>query len=474
MEEIKMKFRLVEDEELQEDTGLLEDTETPMPEPDYLAEQPPIEEPIEEPRVATPIDTPPPTERYRLVEEEDPLAKEREIAESMRIFGWQPQPETIAKIRHPTGIALKGIAKGILGSPGELIDFAQRLTGVEKPFKILPKTEDIGKMFDHLSGEQFDPQNLGEEIIDRGTEFLGSMLALGGPLKATTAAKTLGRTVLGAFAPAAASVATEKAKLPPWMQVSATLGTSFLTHRLTGRGLRDMERDLYSTAHQRAGTNTIDATSLQREAKALAGKLRSGGVAESDRKALEKTTDILQSIGKGKEIKVQTLMNIKRKINEARGQLFAKDLGKEGVRAARRNIDKTSRLVNNAIKSFDDPAFQTAYTTANDLHAGIQETSKLYGFLRKHIPSTGLGAILLKNAGLLTFKTGVAFPIVGQTGLFFKSLAKHPAYRKAYFNLLKNAAKEEVRGTATAYKNLQKETDKLDPETRYKLLAEDF
>jgi len=410
--------------------------------------------------------------KFRLVDpsELEPT-KEEKVAKSLKFFGYQPSPEAIRKIRQPVGVGLKGLTKGLLGTAGELIAFPQRIAGVKKPITGLPTTEQVGDFFEKLSGEEFKPENLTEEFIDRGAEFLGSILGLGGPLKGTTLAKTMGRTILGAFAPAGASIAAEKAKLPPWAQIASTIGTSFLTHRLTGKGLRDIERGLYRNARELAADNEISATSLRNGIKNQIKNLKKGGIEQSDREALRKLNDTLGAI-KDNKIKISDLMETKVKLNEARGKLFAKDLGKSGVRAARKKLKDVAGLLDKNVEKFDNPKFQTTLKQANQLHSGVAETRKMFNFIKDHPQLSGLSSLALKYLFPSLIKWGGPIAAAGQVGQFMKAMTKFPGYRKAYFDVLKNAAKEEVRGTAGALKKFNKQTEDLERKGEFRLIKE--
>ena len=418
-----------------------------------------------------------PTTKFRIIEEtsqeniEEKPSIFKNLLEKTAPFRFEPSKEALEKVRHPLGVSAKGFAKGVFGTPGDLANFVQQLVGIKKPLTLLPTSEMVGDLFDKLTEEQFNPENLPEEFAERGAEFLGSIIGLGGPLKAPTFAKTIGRNILAAFAPAGVSLFAEKANLPPWAQVASTIGTSYLTHRLTGKGLNDIERGLYKKSRELAGDNVISAKNLKNSAQKLITELEKGGIEASDKPALKKITDALGEI-KDDKIKLQDLLDTKVKLNEVRGQLFEKDLGKAGVRAARKKINDVAKLFDNTIKEFENPEFQQIYKQANQLHGGRAETTKTYNFLKKNILPSGIGAVILKTLVPSAAKGALAAVPVAQVGYFMKALAKYPGYRKAYFEILKNAAKEDARGTISAVKKLEKKTEKLDPEMRYRIIED--
>jgi len=408
--------------------------------------------------------------KFRIVEQLEPSEnaipspKSEQIAESFKFFGHKPSTETIEKIRHPIGVAEKGLAKGLIGGPGELINFAQGLMGIEKPIPLLPTTEHVGKFFDKLSGEQFNPENLTEEIADRGFEFLGGMLGLGGMRSGGTLLKTFGKNILSAFAPAGVSVVSEKAGLPPWAQVASTIGTSFLTHRLTGKSLKEVEGALHSHAKKLAGDSTISAKTLENNFSGLK-KILEKGVSTPTTNAIKSTIKELKGKIKSGNISVEDLTEAKSRIYEKKSEVFAK-LGFKDAKGTEGLWKKLTKDIDNTIKEYEkiNPEFSKVYRQANSLTKGIADTKKMGKWLLDNKFLTGLGGILLKTTLPVIFQEGLIGTGAAQAGLFMRSLARNPGYRKAYFDVLKNASKEDLKGTATALKVFNKKTEQNIPE----------
>jgi len=382
------------------------------------------------------------------------------IAPQFKAYGWQPKPETVQKVLHPTAVGMKGFTKGTFGTPGDIINFLQNTIGIEKPMTILPTSETVGDIFDKLTGEKFEPENLAEDVAERGFEFLGSMFGLGGMAKASTPLKALGKNMLRAFVPGGVSVAGEKLNLPPWMQVASTLGTSFLTHRLTGKGLHKVKNALYDQSKQIAGEETVSASKLDKNLLNLKKTISSGGSAPSDAEALKKIKEIRAGIQDGK-IGVNKLSDYRRKVNEIKGGLFEKDLGKAGVRTARRNMNSVSKELDGAVKLFDNPEFQEIYKDANSLHGGLAETESVAKWLKGNIKNLGITGGILKYLAPSVFSSAKYALPAAQAYKFVKALATKPGYRKAYWDVLKSASKESLKGTAADVKKFNKESEKI-------------
>jgi len=390
----------------------------------------------------------------------DPLAKEREVAKGLKFFGLTPSPETVRKIRQPLGLATRALVSSAAGSAGDLLKFGQNLLGIKDPVTVLPTSEQVGDFFTKISGEDFKPESLGQEYLERSADFLGSILGLGGPLKGATALKTLGRNVFSAIVPAGVSLATEKANLPPWVQIASTAASSFLTHRLTGKGLNDIEKGLYKQANIEAKGATVPAKNLAKEIETNIKKLKVGGEALSDKAAIKSLKD-MKSIIKGNKASVEDLMTFKRKLNEARSQLFTQDLGKAGIKVARKNLNSVAKLADNAIEQFNNPEFQKTFKQASQLHAGIAQMNKTADWLKGKSLLYGPAGFFLKS--MIPNILGKSVATVGtyQLGKMMKTIATNPGYRKAYFDILKNAAKEDLRTTAASVKRFNKKTEEL-------------
>ena len=424
-----------------------------------------IEEPIKEINQEIPS-----TGKFRIIEQPEIIEKSpstqkaEKVSESFKFFGHKPSKETIEKIRHPIGVAEKGLAKGLIGGPGELINFAQQLMGIEKPMTILPTTEHVGKFFDTLSGEQFNPENLTEEIADRGFEFLGGMLGLGGMRTGGTLLKTFGKNILSSFAPAGVSVVSEKAGLPPWAQVASTIGTSFLTHRLTGKSLKDVQKSLYSQANELSKDASISSKSLENNFSGLE-KILEKGVSTPTTNAIQGTINELKSKIKSGNISVEDLTSAKSRIYEKKSEVFAK-LGFKESKGTEGLWKKLTKDIDNTISEYEkiNPEFSKVYRQANSLTKGMEDTKKMGKWFLENKFLTGPGGILLKMVLPTTFKGGLIATTAAQTGLFIRSLAKNPGYKKAYFDVLKNAANEDLKGTSQALKVFNKKTEQNLPE----------
>lgn len=394
-------------------------------------------------------------EAYKGVE---PSEKSKEIA-SEKIFGYQPfTAEQIETARHKVGIGLKGVASGILGSLEDISEFAQGIVGVKKPVKFLPSSQDVGEFFEKASGEKFSPETTGEEFLEKGTTFLGSLLGLGGPLKGGSKIGSLGRTALGAFVPAGVATVAEKENLPSWMQAASTIGSSFLIHRLTGKGLKDMEKALYKKAESLLPEGaSVDASQLESKIGRLETGLRKGLEAPSE-SAVLKTLDKFRNKIQDGEIAIDELTAARRSLVE----MTLTDEVRKSPRAR--------TLLKSVFKDIDDtigeygkknPEYVETYRQANSLHRGMQESKKIGNWIKQHPYLATAAGSFLGVFSPLGLGTSLA---AGKSLAIGSALARNPGLRKAYWEVLKNASKQEVKGTATALKKFNSQLKKTDLE----------
>jgi len=346
---------------------------------------------IEEPQESQVIPSEDPSvdfETLGFIEEAPVSEKAKEIAKGFKFFGLQPKPETIEPIRRKAGVALKELAGGLLGTPGDLIQFVHNFAGVEQPRDIIPTSDKIKKGFEKLAGEEFNPQNLGEEIIGQGAGALGSILGLGGPLKGTTAIKGALRTGLAALIPSSVAVLGEKAKLPKGVILTSTIGSALLTNRLTGKSLKQINSGLFKEAEQLAKNQTVSATKLSKELSSL-DKILEKGVGTGPKTAIKGVVKDLQGKIKDGRIAVDELTAAKRDISERLGEFI-------NIKGSKNLFKAAGKIVDDGIKTFEEtnPKFKEVFRDANSLFKGRQEAQSFERFIKKH-------PILSAEAGLL-------------------------------------------------------------------------
>ena len=118
-----------------------------------------------------------------------------------------------------------------------------------------------------------------------------------------------------------------------------------------------------------------------------------------------------------------------------------------------------------------NPEFKDIYRQANSLHRGIAESRRMENFItgNKYLNTLviGGGNTILK---LLGYGTGAISTLSGIKAFnILRAFKRNPGLRKTYQQILKNAAKEDVRATGQAIKNFNKIIEREDLEPKPKL-----
>ena len=413
--------------------------------------------------------------------------KSKEIAKSLKFYGFEPDPESVEAIRRPLVQKLlypaTEFTSATVGAPGDVLSLLNELIArptaefiTKKPTqpyeetifsKILPTSEMVHRKAEEAAGEKIRPESITEELIGTTSGFLGSMVGLG--------AKGLGKagqipftkikipaainTVLNAFAPAAAFTGAKKADLPPWMTVGATLGTSLLTHRLTNKAVPQIRNDLYKRAGDMSKGQVIYSDKLLDRIDGLYEQLQKGGKT-SAKSSVMKFMDNIRAKAIGGGIELDDVI-------EARKNLFeeSKMLTKQQYKPTERYWNQARKVLDDTIKDYKNPEFQKVFREANSLHRGIKESRKMEAWVKGHLKESAIGLggnFLLRHLQIASGLSPLKAAAATKAYYFTKALVKNPGFRKAYKDVLKNAANENIRGTSRALKNFNEYYTKLD------------
>lgn len=389
-----------------------------------------------------------------------PSERDEEFAKGFNIFGKQlMSPQTAHKIRRKPLIAAKGLAKAF-GAGGDLLNFAQSIVGIKKPIALAPTSEHLSKLFDYITGEKIEPLTTGEKILERSTNALGTMLITGGNPLLTgargTALRPVLRTAAAAVVPAGISVHLENANAPKWLQAASTIGAGLLLHRFQGGSIRNLERDLYNQANHIAGNRTVNARDMLNQLNVLDQHLARGGATAAKTAVRGLVRDFRQQTTNGR-IPVQNLMEFRRNIHERMRDI-------ENIRGSEVYWTRFRGSIDHGLDQFShaNPAFGAAYRYANGIHRGIHQSNAVLRFLTNNkVMSAASGAfikVFFPSFGLPTIGASIA---AGHAASMVTALARNPHLRRAYWQVLREAAQRDVKGTLHALQIFNKENDKI-------------
>lgn len=426
--------------------------------------------------------------------EPEPISpKAKAMAKNLDFFGMHPSEETIQNIRKPLiqGLVTPAthLVTGALGSFGDvaallhnviatpaskLITGKEGVSYEESPIgKLLPTSESMHKHLESLVGEKLRPESVGGEVLDQGLQFIGGMLGLNkgkflgkGNIPFTTKQlPAVMRNLITSFVPAGVMVGAKQAELPGWAQASATVASSLLAHKLTGQSLPGLNAQLYKEADNLAQGIMIPGGSIANETANLQTEMSKAFKSATPKARIYTLSDELLAKAQGGDIPLTDLMQMRKEALDESNLLLSKE---------RKMGDKFWNMliatIDNGIKKYEaiNPQFSKVYRQANGIYKGRMKTGRIESFIgeliRNHKELTGATAL---GGGIATKFLGLAFgaPIAkGVAGfksyLFLRSMMKNPEYRKAWTNLMYQASKESVKGTASALKKFNELSEK--------------
>ena len=148
-------------------------------------------------------------------------------------------------------------------------------------------------------------------------------MGLGGPLEGANLVHSLFRTGLAAFVPASVAVGISKTGLPDWVKTSAVIGAGLLTHRITGKSMKEISRGLYSQAEELSKDVVLPTENLISRIDKLQGKM-SEGLKTGPKSRINDAINEIRGKAQGGAVPVKDLMQFRRDVNEISKE-FTKD-----------------------------------------------------------------------------------------------------------------------------------------------------
>jgi len=364
----------------------------------------------------------------------------------------------------PEQLLKKGAEKIGLEEPVEKgLEFVKE----HAPYKLFPKSEDVKQFNKFLFGEKIEPKNA---IEARSDELISDFTALALPLPGSQL-KLLKPALLAAGGNIASEVVGklgggEKEK------TYAKLGT-FLTGALINpKSAEKLRNTLYEEARSKVPQGaTVSSTSLENAINSLESDLRKGGIADSDKVALQKIADIKSEM-QGAQIPIDSLDRLKVKINEARAGIYKQLEGnKPGIKSAKRNLEMVSQTVDKALKLYgkQNPEWEALYRPANEVHGAIAESHKVRNNIGRIAKKYGHHAVLPLFLGHMasaahTLEGLATTGVLGTAALTGGEIAarvwKSKTLRKLYMNTVNAALKDDAIVIEQNLSKLEKELSK--------------
>lgn len=444
------------------------------------------------------------------IDEIEPITPKREefgefVEESK---GFQKQPieleenilRKFSKTSEPTRIAGQLSARGlesILSVPRSVGDFLQKavpketlIKGAEKvglgkgartlleatekysPHKLFPTQEQTRKFTKDLFGDLYEPKNSVEEKVG---ETFGEFASLVFPFMG--AVKPL-RAFLLATGANAAKETGEWLGLSDKKSNLMKLGTYVVGSLIHPKFAENFYKRNFKEAKEILPENaTVSSTRLDANLNSLEKGMMKGGISSADKPALQQIKNLKAEM-QGAQTPVDALVEFKKKINIARGDIYKQLEGnKSGIKTANRNLEMVSHAADKALQQYakQDPTWGKLYREANNAFAAVQSSRRATKFLKGKIPHLGLthiglSVLLGHMASLKTIAlggavggvtAGASIPVYNAAQTLNK-IMRSPPLRREYFKLMQESAKGNLPAVSKSAHLLDKGLQKLD------------
>lgn len=399
----------------------------------------------------------------------------QEISGKFRLLPPEPETNIEAGTRHVArsasriGETLAGLPGDILQAPGKFAKYAlEKATGepneeYETAFKIaesflpgtkLPTSSELRKKTNELSEGRLEPKTEGEKLSD---SIVSDFASLAFPLKGKIPfIKSLGIALGSNLAEKGAKEFGFGETTQAWVKN----GSMFLLSLMKPGGAKKYGDQLFGDAKKLVPKGaSISSQNLSKEVSHLKEQLKKGGSAPYKTASLTKLGEIESKIAKGK-IPVDELTQFKIDINNARSSLYGDvALDKAGRAMAKRNLDSTAKIVDNALTEYGhtNPEWAKKYRSANEVFGSIaqsKQVSNSIGRLIKSNPHTS-GAILAAKLFLAPSTLPIAIGGFGalKAGELVTRIVKSKTLQGYYKSVVESALRDDA---AAMSKNLNK------------------
>lgn len=409
----------------------------------------------------------------------------------------EEKTSNISQMKRQVARTGSDVLSEIIGGPGSLLslpDLISETVTNKKPkypyedsllSKAFPTPEMLRKSYpDYLKPKNESERKESEFIQGTTALFMPGpkqlQKVLGSRTKGMQLVKYLGkRLAKSAGLEAAGELAEEGAKSIGIEEKNAKylkMGTVFLGSLATENGWKGAEKyknSLYEEARSlRPQDAKIASKNLFGAATKLKKELEMGGKSASTSKSLEKINEIIEKTKKGKSpLEINELEEFSKKINEAKAGLYTEFQGnKLGRKSAKRNLDRTSGIINDALGEYGkkNKKWYSKFQEAQQTHGAIEGSRKISNWFGRHHKSltTGtVGSLLAESI----YSPSTVLPSIGVGAIgttivkgseLVARIIKSPSLRKYYFNVLDGATRNDIQFVRHNLKKLSEEIEK--------------
>jgi hypothetical protein len=402
------------------------------------------------------------------LKEENPLEKPKQK------FGFNPVKEEIkepeenlfsSSIRRVSGNMARGL-ESLLGIPGEFQSMAESITKPLADYLIpleeskkgnlkttLPTSSDLREKTKQLTGNYLEPKGKVEKGFQEASGLMASLL---GPMKF--------RRALGvALGSQATKEGLELFGATPTQQEAGKIGTLLALSMVNPNGVKKFWTSLYEKRDALTPQGTIvNGNILKKEAENVIKEIKKGTVAPSEAKVLDQAEKIVKKVKNGK-VDLNEMVATKRSLNEIAGD-------PEMFKRGQHLFPKLQKAVSETLALNPNKEAVKLGKMADEAFGGFLQSKKATNFIKKIVGdkpfksvalSAGIEALAGHPEAIIPTVVGASVVATGVKG--YELLARinaNPTLRKYYFDVLKNAAKEDAIATAKSLHKLDIEMSK--------------
>jgi len=320
-----------------------------------------------------------------------------------------------------------------------------------------------------IGGEYLEPQSKYEEF---GDAIAQDFAALAIPVKGKVPfAKSLGSSIIAnSGAEVAKAFGGDKA------EAATKLGLLFTTGIIGQKGggvkkyINNLYKDMESTVPKSA---EVSASGLSRKLDQVESILKKGDPMDASKQpAFQKITAVREKIRDG-VIPVEEVIELTKSINESIFGLGDLKRGQNKLYDIRKALHDTSKEYGS-----QNPDFLSKWQSANEAYAATETSRKVGNWVKKNIKAKdylyaagalGLeGSIAGAPSAIATIGGAAGLGATAYSAEVMKRIAKSPALRKYYQNVVSNSLKENKLGFTRAMKQLDNGIQKSFEEEPYK------
>lgn len=417
--------------------------------------------------------------RAKLVSENkqpDFLSRAKKVSESTQDQHYISDEQVERDIDRNQAQFTSRMAEGVLGLPGDLVNFVGEIFGYDPQ---APGSQKLREVSENITGGYTKPKNEMEEKVGEAMQDI-AMFAMPGA-KHYSVARNIGIPIAANLLKEGVKYAGGDEKQQAIGKIGSMVIMDILNHRKSLGSSKEYASSLFTKADEAIPKGlSINASNLEKSLDKVEKSLKMGGSRPDTGDSLQKIMEIKDQIKNGK-IDLKELVAYRPSINKWIDKYKGFEIGSDPKirKQIIHNLNQVKGEVINAAEEYGakyNPEYLKLSQSANEAYAAYAASNKMSNFIQKHAGNKvqsmgaksllglgGLGAGILGSAASMGATAGVGALGTGAYKLFKTILrSKSPTLRNHYFDILKGASAGNAPMVLKNVKALDKELMNLD------------